>query len=56
MSEETRLKMKSNQTLFGKVIPQPLGKIISVALTKIRNAMLQETTHNGIQFYGDMED
>ena len=56
MSDEARSKVKTNQTLFSKVISQPLEKIINAAWTKIRNIMLQETSHNGIQFYGDMED
>ena len=56
MSENTRSKVQINQTLLNKVISQPLGKLVTDALTKLKNAWLQENTLSGIQFYGDMDD
>ena len=56
MSENTRSKVQINQTLLNKVISQPLGKLVTNALTKLKNAWLQENTLSGIQFYGDMDD
>ena len=56
MSDDARPKVKTNQPLLDKVISQPVGKFISAALTKLKNAWSQENTLTGIQFYGDMDD
>ena len=56
MSDEVRLKVKTNQTLLEKVIPQPLEKFITAALAKLKYAWSGKSTMSGIQFYGDMDE
>ena len=56
MSEDARFKVKINQTLLDKVIPQPLEKFITAAFKKLKTAWSQENTLTGIQFYGEMDD
>ena len=48
--------METNQTLLNKVITQPLGKIITAALVKLKNLRAPESGQTGIQFYGDLDD
>ena len=56
MSENARPNVKPNQSLLDKVIPQQLEKIITTALSKLKNVWKYENSMSGIQFYGDLED
>lgn len=56
MAENARSKVKTNQTFLESVIPQPMGKIVTAVLAKLKNAWLQENTLSGIQFFGDLDD
>jgi hypothetical protein len=56
MSKTERCEVKTNQNLFNRVVAQPLENFFTAAFKKLKHALTQENTLNGIQFYGDLDD
>ena len=56
MSGNTKPKVKTEKKLFQKFISQPLIKLITIALTGIKNLWSMQNALSGIQIYGDMDD
>ena len=56
MPKDARPKVKTSQTLFDKVLPQRLERLITAALAKLKNAWFQEDALTGIQFYGEIDE
>jgi hypothetical protein len=56
MSENARPKVETNQSLFNRVIAQPLEKLIITAIIKLKGVWEQESALTGIQFYGDLDE
>jgi hypothetical protein len=56
MSGDVSPKVKANQNLPNKSIPEHGENLITVALEKLKNFWKHENSLTGIQFYGDLEE
>jgi hypothetical protein len=56
MSGNAKSKVKTEENLLEKFIPQSFIKLRTAVLAWIENILSMENALSGIQIYGDMED
>ena len=56
MSGDAKPKLTTENKRLEKFIPQPVFKLITVVLTRMKNMWSMQNAVSGIQIYGDMED
>ena len=56
MSGDAKPKVKTEENLLEKFIPQSFVKLSTAVLVWVKNILSMENALSGIQIYGDIED